>query len=170
MILLYKILTLYLLIIISIVSSFWDDISSFDGYGLKLAANDILLVESLRSDLSFLVRLAPFNSSLSCRIPYNDSDDYIFGVSVNRQSRSNDSIRFVFIGVNRVRDVPLIGSLTYRGIRGAEYVSTINSSEKVVFPCDGWEVSNYRIHQLEQFTSGDVDENNNNDFFVVTVA
>jgi hypothetical protein len=158
------------LIIISIVSSFSGDISSFDAYGLKLAANDILLVESLPSDLSFLVRLAPFNSPLSCTIPYNDSNEYISGVSVNRQSRSNDSIRFVFIGVNRVTDVPLIGSLTYTGVRGAEYVTRINSSENGVFPCDGWEVSNYRIHQFEQFTNGDVDENSNNDFFVVTVA
>jgi hypothetical protein len=170
MIFLYKILTFYLLVVISIVSSFSPDITSFDAYGLKLAANDILLVESLPSDFSFLLRLAPFNYSLSCTIPYNDSNQYVFAVALNSQSTYNDSIRFVFIGVNTLTDVPFVGSLTYTGITGPTYVATINSSRKNVFPCVGWQVNNYHIHQLNQFISVNVGEDSADKFFVVTVA
>jgi len=148
--------------IISIVSSFSPDTTSFDAYGLKLAANDILLVESIPSDSSFTLQLAPFNYSLSCTIPYNDSNQYVYTVAVHAQATSNDIIRFVFIGVNTETDVPFVGSLIYTGISGAAYIAAVKPSEKVVFSCDGWQTNNYRIHQIEQFVI--------NDFFVVTVA
>jgi len=170
MIFLYKILTFYLLVVISIVSSFSPDITSFDAYGLKLAANDILLVESLPSDFSFLLRLAPFNYSLSCKIPYNDSNQYVFAVALNSQATYNDTIRFVFIGVNTLTDVPFIGSLTYTGVTGPAYIATVKSPRKAIFPCVGWQVNNYRIHQFEQFVNNDSEENSYNDFFVVAMA
>jgi hypothetical protein len=170
MVFLYKFLTVYLIVIISIVSSFSPDTSSFDAYGLKLAANDILLVESLSSDSAFFLRLAPFNYSLSCTIAYNDSDQYVYAVALNPQATSNDSIRFVFIGVNIKTNVPFIGLLTYAGVTGAGYVATLKSSRKSVFPCNGWQANNYRIHQFNQFVSDNVDGNTNNVFFVVTVA
>lgn len=162
---------LYLFIIISIViSSFSPDTSSFDAYGIKLAANDMLLVESLPPDYSFFLRLAPFNYSLSCTIAYNDSNQYVYAVALDSQATYNDTIRFVFIGVNTQTDVPFIGSLTYSGVTGAVYVTTRKPSRKSVFPCDGWQTNNYRIHQFEQFANNDIDESTNNDFFVVTVA
>ncbi len=158
----YKSLTFYLFCMIPIiVSSFSPDKSSFDAYGLKLAANDILLVESLPSDSSFSLRLAPFNYSLSCTIPYNDSNQYVYTVAVHTQPTSNDIIRFVFIGVNTETNVPFVGSLIYTGMMGAAYVATVKPSEKVVFSCDGWQTKNYRIHQIEKFLI--------NGFFVVTV-
>jgi len=166
----YKTSTSYLLAIISIVSSFSPDITSFDAYGLKLAVNDILLVESLPSDFSFLLRLAPFNYSLSCTIPYNDSNQYVFAVALNSQAKYNDTIRFVFIGVNTLTDVPFIGSLTYTGITGPAYVAKVKPSRKALFPCDGWQVNNYEIHQFEQFVNNDSEENSYDDFFVVTIA
>jgi hypothetical protein len=159
-----------LLFLVSIVVCFSPDIFSFDAYGLKLAANDILLVESLPSDFSFFLRLSPFNYSLSCKIAYNDSNQYIFGVTLHSRARYNDSIRFVFIGMNIQTDIPFIGSLEYTGITGITYVNTIKSPRKRVFPCDGWKMNNYRIHQLEQFVSIDGDQNTSNDFFVVTVG
>jgi hypothetical protein len=163
-------LIFYLFVVIPIVCSFSPDTSSFDAYGLKLAANEILLVESLPSDSSFFVRLSPYNYSLSCTIGYNDSNEYVYAVSVASQMRSNDSIRFVFIGVNIETNVPFIGSLTYAGITGTTYVNTVKPSRKSVFPCNGWQSNNYRIHQLQQFTSDDINDSSNNDFFVVTVA
>jgi hypothetical protein len=162
---------LYLFVVISIVSSFSPDLSSFDAYGLKLAANNVLLVKSIPSDFSFFLRLAPFNYSLSCTIAYNDSDQYVFAVAVDPQATYNNSIRFVFIGINTITDVPFIGSLTYEGVTGEAYVAAMNPLRKAPFPCVGWQASNYHIHELRQFVSGGVDENNdNNDFFVVTVA
>jgi hypothetical protein len=159
---------LHLFVIISIVSSFSPDTSSFDAYGLKLAANDVLLVESLFSSSSFFLRLAPYNYSLSCTIAYNDSNQYVFAVTVYSQATYKDSIRFVFIGVNTETDVPFIGSLTYTGMTGDTYVATVKLSRKAVFPCVGWQANNYRIHQFEQFVSDGTDAGTNNDFFVVT--
>jgi hypothetical protein len=170
MIFLYKYFTLYLLFVIPIVSSFSPDTSSFDAYGLKLAANDILLVESLASDASFFLRLAPFNYSLSCTIAYNDSNQYVYAVALGSLATYNDTIRFVFIGVNTETDVPFIGSLTYTGVTGTTYITTVKPSRKAVFPCNGWQANNYHIHQFEQFVSDDTGENSNNDFFVITVA
>jgi hypothetical protein len=166
----YKSLAFYLLVIVSVVFSFSPDTSSFDAYGLKLAANDVLLVESLASDFSFFLRLAPFNYSLSCTIPYNDSNQYIFSVAIQRQSTYNDTIRFVFNGINIETDIPFIGSLTYVGITGEEYITTVKSPRKAVFPCGGWKINNYRIHQFDQFVGDDVEENSANNFFVVTVS
>ena len=157
----YKCFPFYLFSIIPIVSSFSPDTSSFDAYGLKLAANDILLVESLPSTSSFSLRLAPFNYSLSCTIPYNNSNQYIYAVAVHAHATFNDIIRFVFIGVNTETNVPFIGSLTYTGMMAPAFVATVISLKKVVFPCDGWQSKNYHIHQIEQFTIPN--------FFVVTV-
>jgi hypothetical protein len=162
MMVLYKSFTFYLFAIIPIVSSFSPDKTSFDAYGLKLAANDILIVESLPSDSSFSLRLAPFNYSLSCTIGYNDSNQYVYTVAVHAQATYNDIIRFVFIGGNTETNIPFIGSLTYAGVTGTEYVVTLKPSQKVVFTCDGWQTNNYRIHQIEQFVI--------DDFFVVTVG
>jgi hypothetical protein len=169
MVFLYKLSIIYLFIFVQIVCTFTPDTSSFDAYGIKLAVNDILLVESLSSTSSFFLRLAPYNYSLSCTIACNDSNQYIYAVAVHRYATLNHTIRFVFIGVNTATDVPFIGSLTYAGVSGATYVATKKPSRKTVFPCNGWQTNNYLIHQFEQFAS-DADENINNDFFVVTVG
>ncbi len=170
MMFLYKFCAFHLLIIVSIVSPFSPDTSSFDAYGLKLAANDVLLVESLASSSSFFMRLAPFNYALSCTIAYNDSTQYVFAVALYSQTTYKDRIRFVFIGVNTKTDVPFIGSLTYTGVPGDTYVATVKPSRKTVFPCVGWQADNYRIHQFEKFVSDGSDANINNDFFVVTLG
>jgi hypothetical protein len=157
----------FLLIFICVVSSFSPDTSSYDAYGLKIGANEILFVESIPSDSSFFVRLSPFNYSLSCTIAYNDSNQYVYSVSLASQVKSNDSIRFVFIGINTQTNVPFIGSLTYTGILGSTYVNTVKPTRKSIFPCNGWNSSNYRVHQFNQFAS---DDSINNDFYVVTVS
>ncbi len=167
---LHKSFILHLFVIFSIVSSFSPDTSSFDAYGLKLAANEILLVESLPSSSSFLLRLAPYNYSLSCKITYNDSNQYVYTVALHSQATYNDSIRFVFIGVNTETNVPFIGSLTYVGVTGDKYVAKVKPSQKPVFSCIGWQTNNYRIHQFEQFVSDGTDESINNNFFIVTVG
>ena len=166
-----KFLIFYLFILTpTIIFCFSPDLSSFDTYGSKLAVNDILLVEYIPAQSSFFLCLAPFNYSLSCTIPCNDSDQYVYTVALNRQAGYNDSIRFVFIGVNMKTNVPFIGSLTYTGISGIAYVDTVKSSRKVKFSCDGWQTNNYRIHEFDQFINNSDAENTYNDFFVVTVS
>lgn len=165
-----RVLAFYTFLVIPIVLSFSPDTSSYDAYGLKLAVNEILLVESLPSDSSFLLRLAPFNYSLSCKIPYIDSNQYVYAVALASQATYDDSIRFVFIGVHTKTNVPFIGSLTYTGVTGPTYLNAVNGSRRAVFPCDGWQSINYRVHQFNQFASDGITEGSNNDFFVVTVA
>ena len=157
------------LLLFPLVFAFVPDTSSFDAYGLKLAVNDMLLVESHHSQAAFFLRLAPFNYSLSCTLPYNNSNQYVFAVAVQRQATSNDTLRFVFIGIDIKTDVPFIGSLTYTGVSGATFVATTQQARKKVFPCDGWQKDNYRIHQLEQFVGDESNEDIDNNFFVVTV-
>ncbi|CAF1385264.1 unnamed protein product, partial [Adineta steineri] len=128
---------LYLLfVVIRILYCFTPDQSSFDAYGIKLAANDILLVESLASDSSFFVRFSPYNYSLSCTIPYNNSNEYIYSVAVHSSATYNDPIGFVFIGINMDTDIPFLGSLTYNGIIGPAFLDAVNSSVKAKFPCN----------------------------------
>lgn len=166
----YNFSIVFLFMIFSIVFSFSPDMSSFDAYGLKLAVNDVLLVESLPFKSMFFLRLAPFNYSLCCTLDYNDPEQYVYAVAVPRQVTTNDSIRFVFIGVNTKTDVPFIGSLTYTGVSGKTYISTTKQTRKTVFPCDGWQKTNYRIHHLEQFADTEPNENINNNFYIVTIA
>ncbi|CAF2895758.1 unnamed protein product [Rotaria sp. Silwood2] len=156
---------LYFVSIVTIVTSFSPDQSSFDAYGLKLAANDILLVEAFASQDSFLLRLAPFNHSLTCTLDYNDSGQYVYAVALARQMQVNDTIRFAFIGVNRRTNVPFIGSLNYAGTSGAAMISTQKSN----FSCSAWNTNNYKIHSFNEFLYEENDSNGNMDFFVVAV-
>lgn len=160
----------FLFIILQVVTCFTPDISSFDDYGLKLASSDVLLVESHPSQSAFFLRLAPFNYSLTCTMDYNNSTQYVYAVAVHRQATTNDSIRFVFIGVDTITDVPFIGSLVYTGVTGESYIATTKQTRRSVFPCDGWQKDNYRIHQLEQFSSNELDGDINNNFIVVTIG
>jgi len=169
MLLLHNFSVIFLFIVLSIISSFSPDTSSYDAYGLKLAVNDVLLVESSPPQSAFFLRLAPFNYSLSCILPYNDSNQYVYAVAVQRQTTINDTIRFVFIGVNMITNVPFIGSLTYTGVTDETYIATTKQTRKAVFPCNGWQSNNYQIHQLEEFIDNTLDVNVNNNFFVVTV-
>ena len=132
---LYKSSAIYLLVIVCVSSPFSPDTSSFDAYGLKL------------------------NYALSCTIVYNDSNQYVYAVSVQSRATSMDRMRFVFIG-----------TLTYTGMRGDIYVATVKPSRKTIFPCVGWRTDEYRIHPFEQFVSDGSEGNINNDFFVVTIG
>lgn len=158
------------ILLLPIVISFSPDKSSFDAYGLKLAMNDVLLVESDPTQSLFYLQLAPFNYSLTCTMAYNDSNQYIYVVAVHRQATTNDSIQFVFIGINTETEIPFIGSLKYTGITGEDYVATTKITRKSVFPCTGWQQANYRIHELKEFTSNESNEEINNEFIVVTIG
>jgi hypothetical protein len=51
---------LYIVLLIAVVSSdFTPDTTSYDAYGLKLATNDVFLVESLPDQSSFSLQSPP---------------------------------------------------------------------------------------------------------------
>ncbi|CAF1312602.1 unnamed protein product [Adineta ricciae] len=161
---------LLVVVLIPIAHTFIPDSSLFDAYGLKLAANDALLVEAINVNSVFLLRFSPFDYSLTCTIAYNDSNQYIYAVALQSQITSNDSTRFVFIGVSEDTDVPFIGSLTYTGVSVTAYIASVgNSTRRVKFPCTGWQKSSYRIHSLMNLAD-DLEQTDTNSFFVVTVT
>lgn len=169
MFLLQNYFTIYSIFAITTVTCFSPDQSSFDAYGLKLAANDIFLVKSLLAQQSFLIRLAPFGSSLPCQVSYNSSDQYIYSVAVARLMQSNDTIRFVFIGINKMTNIPFIGSLNYIGASSASTMNTEKVSRKTNLSCTGWDTNNYKLHYLNQFIYDEDYVNGNLDSFIVVV-
>jgi hypothetical protein len=149
-----------------VYSSFTPDTSSYDAYGLKLAVNDVFLVESLPDQSSFSLQSPPDDFYDYCEVQYYDANQYIYAVAIARQTTMNDTIRFVFIGVNTNTSAPFIGSLTYVDPDGA---TTIPTSD-FIFDCDGWNTTNYNIHTIDEFLYDTNDVNDNHlDFFVVVV-
>jgi hypothetical protein len=168
---LYHLSTLYIVLLVAVVSSsFIPDTSSYDAYGLKLAANDVLLVESVPNQYYFSLQSPPDDFWDSCTVEYNDTNQYIYAVAVARQTTMNDPIRFVFIGVNTDTSAPFIGSLTYVDTNASDDAATIMVTSDFDVTCDGWNTTNYNIHTFNEFLY-DTDGANNNhlDFFVVVV-
>ncbi|CAF3175108.1 unnamed protein product [Rotaria socialis] len=165
---LYHKTVFYIVLLVTVVLSFTPDTSSYDAYGLKIAANDVLFVQSNPPHGLFRI-FPPFNAWSICTVNYEDVSQYIYAVAVARQTTLNDAIRFVFIGVNTT-DVPFMGSLTYVDTSGVGNTSTTMTIEDFVFACDGWNNSDYKIHTIDQFLY-DTDNANDNhlDFFVVAV-
>jgi hypothetical protein len=162
---LYYPFALYIVLLIGVVSSdFTPDTTSYDAYGLKLATNDVFLVESLPDQYLFSLQSPPNDFWDYCVIAYNDSNQYIYAVAVAKQTTMNDTIRFVFVGVNIATSVPFIGSLAYLDTTADAATSDF------VFDCDGWDTTNYNMHTIDEFLYDTNDANNNHlDFFVVVV-
>ncbi|CAF4559763.1 unnamed protein product [Rotaria socialis] len=160
---------IYFLFFVTSVTSFSPDKSSYEAYGLKIAGNDVLLVESLPSQAAFLLRLAPFDASLTCIVSYNTSDQYVYSAAVARSMQNNDTIRFVFIGIDTVTNAPFIGSLNYAGKDAGAYAAAVNSAQRNNISCSAWNTKNYDIHSFNQFLHDEDNINGNLDFFVVDV-
>ncbi|CAF1180301.1 unnamed protein product, partial [Didymodactylos carnosus] len=141
--------------LIHCVIAFDPDTTDYDAYGLKVASNDQLIVEAVISQSNFFIRLAPYNSSLTCTVAYPvsssslSSSNYVYSVAVGKNQAS---ISFTFIGenfdtVNGTTSL-FIGMLTYTGVSPTNYLAT--KSKKQIFPCTGWK-DNYYIHYFPEF-------------------
>ena len=80
----------------------WD---SFDAYGVKLAANDVVIVQARNKDARFVLQFAPFvasNLSSPCYVDYMtvglDDTSFIYSIVVPKEDLNDASI--VFIGEN----------------------------------------------------------------------
>ncbi|CAF3748534.1 unnamed protein product [Adineta steineri] len=97
---------IYQLLILSLLSSrstsdFAPDTKSYDAYGLKLAANDVMMVEVRSDSKTFLVQFAPYNyttTSLQCSINYDDSTHYVYSVGIGSQQKTNTTPYFFVVG------------------------------------------------------------------------
>ncbi|CAF4747302.1 unnamed protein product, partial [Rotaria magnacalcarata] len=75
--------------------------------------------------------------------------------------QNNDTIRFVFIGINKITNAPFIGSLNYAGINVTSYAAAANSAQRNNISCNAWNTNNYEIHSFNQFLYDEDDTNGN---------
>ena len=83
-----------------VIDAFSPDQTSFDVYGVKIAANDVLFVQANSNGDTFLIQFAPYNTfgSLQCSIDYDDSTHYVYSVGVGAKQNSTANIYFYFAG------------------------------------------------------------------------
>lgn len=82
-------------------SDFAPDTKSYDAYGLKLTANDVMMVEARSDSKIFLVQFAPYNytaTSLQCSVDYDDPKHYIYSVAIGAKQNANETPNFFVLG------------------------------------------------------------------------
>ena len=139
------------LTLLSTTAQHSSSVSSIDGYGSTLAANGYLTAESRPSQLAFFLRLAPYKYALSCTLPYKSETHNVYSVAVARQPSANGTVQFAFIGWDTKTEIPFIGSLTYTGVSATDFVANTLMTSRTVFPCDGWQKDNYKVHMFTDF-------------------
>ena len=80
---------------------FAPDTKSFDAYGVKLTANEVMLVEARSDSKTFLVQYAPYNytaTSLQCSINYDDPTHYVYSVGIGAQQTAKHEPYFFVVG------------------------------------------------------------------------
>jgi hypothetical protein len=82
-------------------SDFAPDTKSYDAYGIKLTANDVMLVEARSDSKTFLVQYAPYNytnTSLQCSIDYDDPSHYVYSICIGAKQTANQEPYFFVVG------------------------------------------------------------------------
>ena len=81
-------------------TAFSPNTKDYDAYGIIIAGNEIMLVESQGDQTTFLVQYAPYNytlNSLQCIIEYDDPRHYVYSVGIGVKQNSTQSY-FIFAG------------------------------------------------------------------------
>ncbi|CAF0817948.1 unnamed protein product [Didymodactylos carnosus] len=131
---------IFVLLTRSLDGSLFDpDTSNYDAYGLKVAANDNLIVEALNDYQQFYIQFAPYSSNvvqstnLFCAIDFNASSQYIYAVAIGK-NQSSSQLYFFFVGelTNIEEDEYL--NRTFVGM--LSYTDNITLSNATVVDCD----------------------------------
>ena len=80
---------------------FAPDTKSYEAYGVKLAANDVMLIEARSDSKAFLVQYAPYDytaTSLQCSINYDDPAHYVYSVAIGAQQKADKEPYFFAVG------------------------------------------------------------------------
>ncbi len=112
--------SLLLIICLSSAADFAPDTSDYDAYGLKIAANSLMIVEAQNDFTEFLIQFAPYTDNItqssqkSCSIEYDDSSQFVYAVALGK----NQSIYNIFfvgemVGLN---DDDLLVNRTFVGV------------------------------------------------------
>jgi hypothetical protein len=97
---LLQLLSWFALFTCHLTASFSPDTSDYDAYGLKIAANSLMIVEAQNDDTTFLVQFAPFTDNItetdnrSCYFDYNDPSWYVYAVALGK-NQSTYNVFFV---------------------------------------------------------------------------
>ncbi|CAF3936938.1 unnamed protein product, partial [Rotaria sordida] len=108
-----------------IQNDFSPDVNDYNAYGLKIAANNLIIVEA-QNDLDwFNIQLAPYtddvtkNDERGCFFGYNDSSWYVYTIALGK-NQSTYSFFFVgeMIGLDEDEKLPnrtFVGFINYNG-------------------------------------------------------
>jgi hypothetical protein len=118
-------LSLLLFICYSSADVFSPDVNDYDAYGLKMAANNLMIAEVQNDLTDFLVQFAPYTDDVTqvndngCSISYSDSSWYIYAIALGKNQLTYNAF---FVGeiVGLDEDTSLenrtfIGILSYTG-------------------------------------------------------
>ncbi|CAF4165329.1 unnamed protein product, partial [Adineta steineri] len=104
---------------------FFPDTSDYDAYGLKIAANNLMIVEAQNDYTEFLIQFAPYIDHItdandrSCSIEYNDDSQFVYAVALGKnQSTYNIFFFGEMIGLdkqNALANRTFVGILSYTG-------------------------------------------------------
>ncbi|CAF1327350.1 unnamed protein product [Didymodactylos carnosus] len=98
-------LSIIILLLIRTVhdTSFDPDTRDYNAYGLKVAANDYLIIEAQNQEDTFYIQFGPYNSNVLetsqrfCSIYFERSSQYIYSVAIGKNQSSNQ-LYFFFVG------------------------------------------------------------------------
>ncbi|UJR19541.1 hypothetical protein I4U23_022671 [Adineta vaga] len=93
-------IVLFSLLFVELMGDFAPDTKSYDAYGIKLAANDFIMVEARSDSKTFLVQFAPYNyttTSLQCSITYDDPKHYVYSVGIGAKQNINQTSPYFFV-------------------------------------------------------------------------
>jgi hypothetical protein len=118
-------LLLLLFVCHSSADVFSPDTTNYDAYGLKIAANNLMIAEAQNYFSNFLVQFAPYTDNVTqgddngCSFNYNDSSQYIYAVALGK-NQSTYNVFFVgeILGLEEDQSVEnrtFIGILNYMG-------------------------------------------------------
>ncbi len=99
-ILVQLLLSFLLFICLSSADNFSPDTSDYDAYGLKIAANNIMIVEAQNDLTEFLIQFGPYTDNTtqsdqqSCSIEYEDPSMYVYTVALGK-NQSTYNVFFV---------------------------------------------------------------------------
>jgi hypothetical protein len=115
-----------LALFICVSAQFSPETSDYNAYGLKMAANNMIIVEAQNDFSLFLVQLAPYNDNITqndengCYLDYQDSSQYVYAVALGE----NQTNYIFFVGeiLDLNEDDPVVNR-TFVGI--IQYTGTM---------------------------------------------
>ncbi|CAF3726476.1 unnamed protein product [Rotaria socialis] len=127
--------------------------SNYDAYGVKIAVNNMLLVEAQSAAATFLVQFSPYNytrSTLQCTIDYDDTTHYVYTVGVGFYQNTSAYPYFYFAG-----EIPNVWAATDSSGHNGTFIgiwvnqdpnntqSYVNSQQSI--SCDYFQVENLQF-------------------------